>query len=254
MVRVSVVTLTWNHVSYTKKAVKSLVPLLTKEDEFIFVDNNSDDGTKEYLESLKLPCRKILHFSDKHISITKAYNIGIKNSSGEFVFIWDNDLEIVDNNTIEKLINIFSIEKDAGIVYPFVNKVINPIRSVNGPESKTYELHEIKHRSRRPYPSCPSAAWLIHRKVIDKIGGFDERYTSYGMLDFDYAKTALLAGFKIFIDGSIYVEHGGSITANDYMKGKNTGDIYKYNRTIFNRKWGFSCPGDPGVPKGGWRR
>ena len=60
MVRVSVITLTWNHLEYTKKAVTSLLPILEPNDEVIFVDNNSNDGTHKYLEDLEIPCEKHL--------------------------------------------------------------------------------------------------------------------------------------------------------------------------------------------------
>ena len=50
--KLSVITLTYNKLEYTKKFIESLYKY-TKDFELIIVDNGSTDGTVEYLKSLK---------------------------------------------------------------------------------------------------------------------------------------------------------------------------------------------------------
>ncbi len=215
-VGVSVICLTWNHLEYTKKAVDSIAPILTPADEIIFVDNNSTDGTQGYLMSLNLPCPTVCHFSDKHISIAHAYNTGIMRSLRPYIFIYDNDLEIVEPDTLNHMVFVFEHHPAAGIVCPHTDNVIGRLRNIQGPEKKFNRIEQFHMKFHRHYPTCPSAAWLIKREVIEKVGVFDERYEGYGMLDFDYARTVMLAGFDILLDGFVFVKHHGSITAKDY--------------------------------------
>jgi len=237
MVRVSVIVLTWNHLDYTKKAMESLKPLLTCDDEVIVVDNNSIDGTQAYLESLSslngFLSPVYLHLSDRHLSITQAYNIGIKKSKGLFVFIYDNDLEIVEPGTLDHMISVFHDRPDAGIVCPHTDNLIGRLRNIPGPEKKFNRIEQFHMKHNRPYPVCPSAAWLIRREVIEKVGGFDERYEGYGMLDFDYARCVMLAGYTILLDGFVFVKHYGSITAKDY----DIQPMLRKQARQFNEKW-----------------
>lgn len=231
--RVSVITLTWNHLDYTKKALESIKPILHDDDEVIVIDNNSTDGTAEYLSKFELPCYKNVYISDKHMSITEAYNKGIEMSQGRYVFIYDNDLEIVENHTLDHLIETAEKHDDCGIVCPHTDNLVGNLRNVPSPKQKFNRIEEFHMKRKRHYPTCPSAAWLIKREVIDEVGGFDENYKGYGMLDFDYARSVLLAGLKIYLDGFIFVKHYGSVTANTY-------DIQPQlleSRNYFYRKW-----------------
>ena len=45
----SVVMPVLNNLKYTKKCLDSVLPTLTPQDELIIIDNNSTDGTKEFL-------------------------------------------------------------------------------------------------------------------------------------------------------------------------------------------------------------
>jgi len=244
MPRVSVVTLTWNHLQYTKKAVESLAPLLTEEDEWIFCDNLSKDGTPEYLDALKLPCKKIVLYPVEHTSISQAYNLCIKASSGDYVFIWDNDLEAVMPDTLTHMLSVFGDRPGTGIVCPCLPNVVGRLRECVLPSKLCKEIREISCKHNRPYPMCVSAAWLLSRACIEKVGLFDEQFDKYGILDFDYAKRVIIEGFKIFSDGYIWVQHYGSITANTYLNI----DILRDMHEKFAKKWSIGVF----VPR--WRR
>lgn len=244
MTRLSVITLTWNHLAYTQKAVESLAPLLTNDDEWIFVDNCSTDGTQGWLMSKQLPCKSLLHICDKNTSISEAYNIAIKESTGDYVLIWDNDLEVVMPNTIEHLLSVFRDCPDAGIVCPMLPNIIGRLRNCTSPDKLPKEIRQISMRHKRPYPMCASAAWLISRKCIEAVGLFDEQFDKYGVLDFDYARRVLDAGFKIYSDGFVWVNHYGSITAKEYM----TSEMLHEMHDKFAQKWGLVGS----VPR--WRR
>ena len=70
--KLSIITLTYNKLKYTKKYVESLFKY-TKDFELIIVDNGSTDGTREYLQSLN---NVKLIFNDENIGFSKGNNQG----------------------------------------------------------------------------------------------------------------------------------------------------------------------------------
>jgi len=249
-VPISIITLTWDHLAYTRLAVNSIKPLLQEDDEIIFVDNNSNNDTKNFIRDLKLPCKKKYYLSSENISISQGYNIGLRKSVHPYIFIYDNDLEIVMPNTFDHMLGVFKKENGVGIVCPKINNVVGRARACEGVDELPNKIIEVREKKYRGYPSCASAAWLMTRECMKIVGEFDERFDKYGMLDFDYAKRVLLAKFRIVVDGFIFVQHYGSITAKEYMNGP----MLQEMGLKYRKKWGLPCPGDPGIPRGGWHR
>src|SRR3989338_4956373 len=88
----SIIFPTFNGISDTRECLQSLreVTYPSTSIETIIVDNNSSDGTvdtikKEFREVTVLPQKENLGFA-------KAVNVGIKNCSGEYIFVTNNDV------------------------------------------------------------------------------------------------------------------------------------------------------------------
>jgi len=240
---VSVIVLTWNHLDYTKKAVSSILPILKPTDEIIFVDNHSSDDTQDYLSSLDLHCGKALRMPMALCGCGAAYNIGLREARGDYIFFYDNDLEIVMPDTLDHMVEVFQNNKDAGIVCPCMNNIIGSIRSCESMNKLPGDIQQISTGHKKWWPECPSAAWLLKREVLEKVGLWDEQFDPYGMNDYDYARRVILAGYKILCDRNIFVLHHGSITSKAYVNAK----MLDVARTKFFRKWAPNAV----YPKGG---
>lgn len=243
MVRVSVVTLTWNNLEYTKKAVESIKKILTPDDEVIFVDNLSNDGTALYLDLLELPCATTVNILPFQCGIGHAYNKAFSQCSGEYIFIYDNDLEIVMPNTLEHLIKVHEERQDAGIVCPCCSNVMGRYRCCLDIQYLEHDIVEISKKWNCAWPECPSAAWLIKKKCLAEIGGWDEQFDPYGIADYDYALRVVNAGWKILVDRHIFVKHYGGVTSSKYVNG----EMLEKTRQLFFKKW---YPNEQ-YPKGG---
>ena len=84
--------ITWNRLNYTKQALQSLLD--SDVDEIFIWDNNSTDGTVEYLKTLTEP---------KIISIYESHgNLGIRTPMNWFINITANYdfISKVDNDTV----------------------------------------------------------------------------------------------------------------------------------------------------------
>ena len=86
--KLSIITLTYNKLKYTKKYVESLFKY-TKDFELIIVDNGSTDGTREYLQSLN---NVKLIFNDENIGFSKGNNQGLTIAEGEYIAFLNNDI------------------------------------------------------------------------------------------------------------------------------------------------------------------
>ena len=83
----------------------------------IIIDNNSNDGTQEYIKSLENNKIKLIH-TINHGSIAKSRNIGIENAKGNWISFLDSDdywhpdkLKIVAENIIKEKPDLVSHDK-----------------------------------------------------------------------------------------------------------------------------------------------
>src|SRR6185436_12569503 len=79
--------------------------------EIIVLDNNSTDGSKEYLPA-KITDVKFI-FNDKNTGFAKACNRGFKNSSGKYILFLNPDTILTDT-CLTDCISFFETHPDAG--------------------------------------------------------------------------------------------------------------------------------------------
>ncbi|MCM8774619.1 MAG: glycosyltransferase family 2 protein, partial [Candidatus Omnitrophica bacterium] len=169
---VSVVIPTYNRAYSLKRAIESVSNQTYKNLEIIIVDDGSIDNTEEIVSYFKDPRIQYLHHLQNR-GPSSARNTGIKNSKGDLIALLDSDDEYFPQK-IEKSVEVFmNCSSRIGIV-----------------SSNHYIIREGKKKlgiekfspKRRLFP-LPST-WVIRRKVIEKIGLFDERILVGEDIDF----------------------------------------------------------------------
>jgi glycosyltransferase involved in cell wall biosynthesis len=85
---ISVIIPTYNRKHIVEEAIRSALNQTMKDFEVIVIDDGSNDGTAEYLESLNLPINII---SKKNGGVASARNAGIKMARGRYVAFLDSD-------------------------------------------------------------------------------------------------------------------------------------------------------------------
>ena len=86
----SVIIPSYNGIFYLKKCINSVLNQTYKMFEIIVIDNNSSDGSQDYIKSLKSSKIKLL-ITDNYGSIAKSRNIGIENAKGNWISFLDSD-------------------------------------------------------------------------------------------------------------------------------------------------------------------
>ena len=96
----SIVMLNWNRKHYSIQTLERMIKNTTIPHEFIFVDNGSIDGTREYLKSMehKTNADKVTYvFNDKNLGVAGGRNSGLVKAIGDYLVTIDDDILVPTN-------------------------------------------------------------------------------------------------------------------------------------------------------------
>jgi hypothetical protein len=177
---IDIIVLTYNNLDSTKKCIDHLYQF-TDEFNLIIVDNNSTDGTVEYLKDIDQE-NLTLHFSPKNLGCVMGRNFAYTLSKdSEYICFLDND-QFVLSDWVESY--MYYIDRGAHIVgaegWQMRDNFI-PYRKV----SKGENHH---------YVGC--GGMFLKREIIDDIGLFDLQYNPMYFEDPDFCWRANSAGYN----------------------------------------------------------
>lgn len=187
---VSIIVNCYNGEKYLKKCLQSIISQTYENWEVIFMDNCSTDNSKKIFQSFNE--KKFFYFtSEKLINLSKARNLAISKSNGNYICFLDTD-DYWNNNKIYNQIRIFK-SQDAALV--FSNFIVH--NNQNGKKKKSIktkiENKNIINSFFKRYPVSISTVMFDKKKINDYF--FNERYHCIG--DFDFVMKAALK-YKIF--------------------------------------------------------
>ncbi len=110
--KLSVITIVYNNVRVIERTMLSVLNQTYSNIEYILIDGNSTDGTKEIISKYK--DRIAVFLSEKDKGIYDAMNKGLALASGEYVLFMNSGDEIFDTETVQK---VFASADDADIYY-----------------------------------------------------------------------------------------------------------------------------------------
>ncbi len=226
MSKVGFAILTWNSVEYIDKCIKSITGNPYFEYEISILDNHSEDGTTEYLKSLK----------DSHIRVQFAdSNLGIcvgRNKASQalpvcdYICFLDSDTELTDYDGFKEALSYLQDNPDVGILGPtLINddgsvqysgrnfpskkekflKVI-PFKSVQAKAAKLEHVNYDDASDVFPVGYVLGACMIMRRDVYSDLGLFDEKIF-YGPDDADYGALAWESDLKVVYFRKCTVKH-----------------------------------------------
>lgn len=221
--KLSIITLTYNKLEYTKKFIESLYKY-TKDFELIIVDNGSTDGTVEYLKTI--PDIKLIENKENQ-GFSKGNNQGIEIAEGEFIGFLNNDI-LLYPNWFEEVERVFQSE-NAAFVSP---KHVNP--SYDNTNEKDYinyfKKQSFSKKYEKTFDEAVFSCVITKREVIDKIGTFDENYSPAFFEDNDFKIRAIQEGYGVFVVNSVCFFHFGSVTSKSFSAGFEKNRKYYYSK------------------------
>lgn len=194
---------------------QSTIPVQT-----IVVDNASNDGTVEYIKE-NFPEIHLIE-SKENLGFGRANNIAMRyalDHGCDYVFLLNQDAW-VEPDTFEKLIEIHQRHSEYGILGPVqvnaaktkvldgvVRFLINP-DNVNTSMFSDFVMGTIDEVY--PVAEINAAAWLLPRKTLETVGGFDPIFLHYGE-DWNYLSRVLYHGMKVGLTPGLRVVHDGGV-------------------------------------------
>ncbi len=227
----SIITLTYNNFENTTLPyIKSLYANTPEEIfELIIVDNNSTDGTKEYLQELEKEKNNLkVIYNDSNQGYSKGNNQGIEIAKTDFIAFLNNDILLSPEwytPLLEKL-----NDKQTGIVsaYAIQSAFVKEkdfAKAINKVQKEENYTETFK---------CEFSCAMIKRDLIKEVGMFDENFTPAYFEDDDFCVRVINSGYKNYICNTSFIYHKTSST------GKKLPECEKYynkNKNYFIEKY-----------------
>jgi len=239
MTSVSIIIVTFNSEDEINDCLKSIFTNISNIDfEIIVADNNSSDNTVNIIKNFS-PDRINLIANSENLGYTRAVNQCLENVGMENILILNPDT-IISDDSLEKLIYNFDNNKTHGIVAPQLKYPSGDIQRScrrfprrrdlfyesfglsrlfsKSKEFGYWKMTDFDHTESRLVEQPAGAALLMKKKLIDKIGIFDERFPMF-FSDVDFCRRVIEHGYEIMFN-SIYsiVHKGGSSVLKNRTK------------------------------------
>lgn len=200
----------------------------------VVIDNASNDGTVEYIRENYPEIHLIA--SDVNLGFGQGNNKGMRyalDNGADYVFLLNQDAWI-EPNTLKELVEIHKRNPQYGILSPMhlnadktsiekglMNyvadlKITDPAWINDLYFGTTKDIYNTNYVN--------AAAWLLPRKTLETIGGFDPIFFHYGEDD-NYMQRVTYHGFKIGLCPGVKVMHDTErrviskvYSDNDYKK------------------------------------
>lgn len=230
----SIIIVSWNAKEYLFKCLNSLIPeIVSYQSEIIIVDNASTDGSPELVRdcfpNVKLIC------NERNLGFAKANNIGIRESTGEYVCLVNSDIMIL-RNCFDSMIGFMDKHPQIGMIGP---KTLNPDGTLQPscfsfptfwnslcralaldsvfPKTEVFGRRLMTfwaHDSIRSVDALNGCFLMVRREALNQVGLLDEGFFVYGE-DIDWCKRFRDAEWDVvFFPKAKAIHYGGASSSN----------------------------------------
>ncbi len=231
---VSVVIVVWNAKKYVIECLESLREHCRDTcDEVIVVDNASSDGTPE-LVAATFPEFRLIRNSE-NLGFAKANNIGISQSSGQYVCLVNSDVKFTDD-CLSPMLRFLSEHPEVGMVGPKMLAADGEVRrstmrfptvwnqfcralglDIVFKKSRLFGgllMADFDHQTTTPVEILNGWFVVVRRTALNRVGLLDPQFFMYGE-DLDWCYRFHQAGEKVvFFAGAGAIHYGGASSSN----------------------------------------
>jgi GT2 family glycosyltransferase len=218
---VSIITLNWNQTAITCEFLESTRFLNYKNYEILVCDMGSATDPTQQIADAGYPNTKVLR-SETNLGFTGGNNWGMRQASGDFIFIVNNDTEVTPH-LLDVLLEPFYTDPTIGVTCPKIRFYhqpgiiqyagFNPIDLYTGRTTAVGTLEEDKgqHDKSGFTHGAHGCAMMLKKEVIDKVGMFPEKFFIY-YEEWDWSARIIKAGYKIYYQAKGLIFHKESIS------------------------------------------
>jgi GT2 family glycosyltransferase len=179
--QVNITLTSYNRLACTKRCLASLAQTAGVSYTLTVVDNNSSDGSREYLASL-FEAGEIgrLFLCKYNAGVSVAANLGWASVDAPYYVKLDNDVELLHPEWLSNLIELANLAPDTGSMAYYIETWRK--------ESEQGTYFDV--------PRSVGSCMLIPREVHERLGFWNEDYGLYGIEDSDFGTRVTAAGLK----------------------------------------------------------
>jgi len=239
---VDIIVITHNHLDMFSKCVESIYKETTIPFHLVVVDDQSIDGTREYVNKLRSEKGNITYIKPKNKAKGGAeiMNIGLRYCRNDLVVSMNNDI-VVTKGWLEEAVKVMESDEKIGIVGMKFLYPDNKIQHAGGTFIKGgLPFHLGIGEPRETHSEVKEVSWvsgpcvLIRRECLEP--GWDEVYDGFGgHEDVDLCLRARREGWKVVYCGKSEVYHLEGATV---MSMPNFWQTYQRHQQIFLARWG----------------
>ena len=210
----SIIIVTYNSKEDILNCIESIQNSTCMPYEIIIVDNDSSDGTQNYLREIEKQYHIRIIFNSRNLGFSVSTNQGIKASHGEYLVLLNPDT-IVTKDWAWHLMLHFS--EKTGAVGPVSNYVAGiqkvefylkeNVKSVNI-EQLADKIYMWNQNNSKETKLLIGFCLMLRRKIIDKIGMLDENLF-LGSDDLEYSFRLRANGFNLLVATDTFIFHKG---------------------------------------------
>jgi N-acetylglucosaminyl-diphospho-decaprenol L-rhamnosyltransferase len=209
--KVTALVVSYNRKALLRRAIEGLDASESRDlFEILVVDNGSTDGSQQ-LEN-EYPHARFIRIP-RNFGLTKALNIGIRGSEGEYILFLHDDTEVFPE-TVRTLAEVLERQPEAGAVCPLlVDAEGRPAPQLGRyPPDNSWQPAEAGTEP-APVDYARGAALMIRRFFLTAMRQIDESYGQFGS-DADLCYQVRRAGKKILLVPAARALHSGRQVAS----------------------------------------
>ncbi|MEO6631747.1 MAG: glycosyltransferase family 2 protein [Mucilaginibacter sp.] len=242
MKKVSIITVNFNQPKVTEELLQT-IPATYKNLEIIVVDNGSKVIAINNWQA-NYPHVKFIR-SEENLGFAGGNNLGIKEATGDYLFLVNNDTEFT-SNLIEKLVAVMEANPKIGMVSPMIKYFADKdlIQYAGYTQMNYYTCRNscigLRERDTGQYDNitaptayCHGAAMMIRKEAIEKAGLMSENFFLY-YEEVDWCEHIKRAGYEAWVCTEAVIYHKESVSVGKKSKLKEY--FMNRNRILFIRR------------------
>ncbi len=258
--KVSIIIPTKDHAKLTQNTIDSIIALTDYPNyEIIVLNNNS--STPEFfqlMDSYKEKYSDIFRCIEAPFpfNFSKLMNLGASSSTGEYVLLLNNDVEIINNDWLTRMVS-FAQQKHIGavgvkLIYPDDNiqhaGTVIGLGGVAGHVLVNFYKDDPGYfnylQSTTNYSAVTAACLMVRRSVYDEVNGMDEKL-EVEFNDVDFCLKIMDKGyFNIYVP-DVVLYHYESATRGHPHQNKVSYERSQRESKYFLEKWDKYIKNDP---------
>ena len=216
--KISIIIVNYNGKDILKKALNSVQKSSFKDYEILVVDNNSGDGSQEFIPKNHKNVKLVQNKENLGYS---GINSALPYCNGKYILFLNNDIEL-HRDCIKELLKVIESDDKIGMAAPrLVNYYNKKLKSGGTWVSRAFYAGHIAGNGKLkeiPY----LGVGLVRKNIVDKFGYlFDKDYFIYAE-DLDLGLRIRLLGYKVFFVPDAILYHMHAVTTNKGEKYKFT--------------------------------